>query len=51
MAAPLISKEDQQTAANLCTHDPAIVVDTADHRQDRNERKTPIRELLRGAVK
>ena len=39
MAAPLISKEDQQTAANLCTHDPPIVVDTGDHRQNRNERK------------
>ena len=39
MAAPLIGREDQHTAAALCTHDPAIVVDTADHRQDRNERK------------
>ena len=39
MAAPLISREDQHTAADLCTHDPAIVVDTGDHRQDRIERK------------
>lgn len=39
MAAPLISREDQHTAADLCTHDPAIVVDTGDHRQDQIERK------------
>ena len=39
MAAPLIVRKDQQAAAALCIHDPAIVVDTADHRQDRNERK------------
>ena len=39
MAAPLIGREDQHTAADLCTHDPPIVVDTGDHRQDRNERK------------
>ena len=39
MAAPLISREDQHTAADLCTHDPAMVVDTGDHRQDRIERK------------
>ena len=51
MAAPLIGRKDQQAAAALCTHDPPIVVDTGDHRQDRNERKTPIRELLRGTVK
>ena len=39
MAAPLIGREDQHTAADLCTHDPPIVVDTGDLRQDRNERK------------
>ena len=39
MAAPLIGREDQQTAADLCTHDPPIVVDTGDLRQDRIERK------------
>lgn len=31
--------EAQHTAADLCAHDPAVVVDTGDHRRDRNERK------------
>ena len=31
--------EVQHTAADLCAHDPPIVVDTGGHRQDRNERK------------
>ena len=39
MAAPLIGRKDQHTAAALCIHDPAIVVDTGDHRQDQIERK------------
>jgi len=39
MAAPLIGREDQQAGTDLCVHDPAIVVDTGDHRRDRFERK------------
>ena len=43
--------EAQHTAADLCIHDPAIVVDTGDHRGTSMKEKTPMHELLRGTVK